>query len=72
MAKRLKGTAKGTQSDTEAVCQPPPPLPLTEGVVCFGGWVRWLVLRQPQNDPQPPPPPQWLSKRLVLFAQPHP
>ena len=31
------------------------------GWVSLGGWVCWLVFRQPQNDP---PPLQWLGQRL--------
>ena len=36
-----------------------------DGWVSLGGWVGYLVLRQPQNEPPPsPPPPPLVSKDL--------
>ena len=63
------GAAKGKQSDTEALCQPPPPPSPCVGV---GRMVASLEVGAPLFHPPPPPPPHPLRKGLSGADPPPP
>ena len=65
------GAAKGKQSDTEALCQPPPPfrLPNKDNIVHFRGALKRVLENRNRPPNLPPPPPLQPPVVVVLTDQ---